>query len=212
MIEQRSHRCFVAAHDGLMQRGKTGGRCIWIAPLSSRTGQFRQTGMLGEGRRADSQASASFTLTAATSFVESEITYTGREHQRGLASMRDGFVVEISVRRNRHHFVVNIRAQVQIRAMRQQHFHGVGCFCDSPHKRRLTARAMPPDSHPWRQQLDHGAYLHGRRPLWVSRPEAPVGIRTGVEKTLTMLTLPFWLAAQQGVAPRSLAAFTWRPP
>ena len=165
------------------------------------------------------QASASFTLAPAATSSFAEARSPTRAANINAVSPPCGIALlyaRIAVRRHRHHLAPHFRAGLNIRAVRQQHLHHFGMLLRyRPHQRRLAARAVRVHVRALGKQLfdDLGiARPRGHHQRRLARPAAPAfGFAPASSSLRTMAALPFWLAAQSGVTPRSLAAFTLAP-
>ena len=165
------------------------------------------------------QASASFTFAPAATSSFADARSPTRAANISAVSPPCGIVRLYSrhaVRRHGHHLAPDLRARVHVGAVREQHLDDVRMLLrDGPHQRRLAARAARVDVGALREQLldDVGVARargdHQRRLAGEQRQRSDSAPACSSRRTIA--ALPFRLAVQSGVAPRSLAALTLAP-
>ena len=164
MSKESGDHPFVPAHDRRVQRGEAGRSHVRIgAALEEEFDQLGMTGVSCHGRGAHAPG-IRIVHAAARSHEElrrGDITRARRKHQRGVPSVRDrAVVVEMTVRRHRHHLIPDVRASMNVRAVREQNLDHIGMFLRRrPHQRRLPPRRVRVHVGALRDQLfdDDGA-------------------------------------------------------
>src|SRR5579862_9857852 len=95
VVKQRTHQLFVAAHDRFVQSGKSRRGLVWVgAFLEEKLSHVAEAGMNGQNRRANTPGVSIVDIAPGSDEKprRSKVPHARREHQRGLAPMRDRLV------------------------------------------------------------------------------------------------------------------------
>jgi hypothetical protein len=192
MLEQGRDGLLVAAHDGAVQRGES--RFVAVGVRAFVEQEPHDVAISGKRRkRRGAHAPRVLIVHVRACFNEEfrrrEITDARCEHQRSLTAVRDHAVVfGKPVRRHGHHLAPGIAARVDVCSADQKTLHHIGVLlCDSPHQRRLSARAACIRIRPLREQcVDDSCFTGARRrhQRRFAREQCEVWIRAGSEQPL----------------------------